>query len=453
MVNFTFKGDSNETGFVVVQSNDGYFLKSANDAVQEVIPLILKDGLFCLKDPSVFEEPEETINARLVGLSQEWIEKEDSGFEETGDTITHIEVPAQPYGPDDIFITNKHFSLSDLMSFIKDGDVELSPHFQRHFIWDRTRQSKLIESIFLGLPLPSIYLSQYDDGRLTVVDGLQRITSVQKFLNDDLRLTNLEYMTQCNGYVYSELEAFQIVTPLQLRRFKQTQLQCYIIDYRSPQGLKYDLFRRLNTGGKPLNNQEIRNCLSRPFVQDVLACMTDKDFKIATDGSVRSIRMEDQEVALRFIYFYDQYAESEPVGKYNGNMDATLNEYVGVLNSRKPEQLEQYVTLFNQAMRDANSLFHQYAFRKVFVEGDERDSSRRFQINKLLLIVISVLLAKYREQYKEKIEANVWLTDAMAELISNDVDLFNSITWSTNSKANMVMVYDKLKAFLDNNLK
>ena len=455
MVNFTLKGDLNETSFVLIQSNDGYFLKSANGEAQNLIPLELKeDGLFYLNDTSVFEESEETINARLVGLQQEWIEKEDSGFEETGDTITHVFADnSEPYNPNDIFIENKHFSLSDILTYIDEGDIEVSPHFQRHFVWDRTRQSKLIESIFLGLPLPSIYLSQYNDGRLTVVDGLQRITSIQKFLKNELRLTNMEYLTQCNGKTYKELVDEQIITLLQLRRFKQTQLQCYIIDYRSPQRLKYDLFRRLNTGGKPLNNQEIRNCLSRSFVQDVLCNMTGDDFKKATDRSVRSIRMEDQEVALRFIYFYNQYSEPEFVGNYNGNMDATLNDYVGVLNSQSPEQLKQYVTLFNKAMQDAWSLFGKNAFRKVFPDGDERNLSRRFQINKLLLVVISVLLAKYREQYKEKIESGTQLTDAMAKLISQDVEFFNAITWSTNSRNNIEFTYAVMLEFFDKNLK
>lgn len=450
MVNFTLKGRSDETGFVVIQRENEYFLKSANDGESIEIPLDFDNGIFKIKDISVFEEPEDTINARLVGIQQEWLENEDSGFEETGDTITQIVAyNPVPYNPAEIFVENKHFSLLDILTYIKDGDIEVSPHFQRHFIWDRTRQSKLIESIFLGLPLPSLYLSQYDDGRLTVVDGLQRITTIQKFLDNELILTNMEYMTQCNGYRFNELESEKLISPLQMRRFKQTQLQCYVIDYRSPQRLRYDLFRRLNTGGKPLNNQEIRNCLSRPFVQDVLARMTAEDFKKATWGSVRSLRMEDQEVALRFIYFYDQYTEDNPVGKYNGNMDATLNEFVGELNSRKPEQLEKYVKIFNRAIRDASSMFHEYAFRKVFVEGDERNSVRRYQINKLLLIAMSVLLAKYREQYQYKIERQTWLKDAMAELISSNIEFCNAITWSTNSKNNMVVAYNVLKEFLD----
>ena len=197
MVNFTLKGRSEETSFVVVQRGKDFFLKSANDIEPIEIQLVFDNGIFKIEDTSVFEEPEETINARLVGVQQEWLESEDSGFEETGDTITRIvTLEPAPYNPNEIFVENKHFSLMDILTYIQEGDIEVSPNFQRHFIWDRTRQSKLIESIFLGLPLPSIYLSQYDDGRLTVVDGLQRITSIQKLLNNELTLTNMEYRTQ-----------------------------------------------------------------------------------------------------------------------------------------------------------------------------------------------------------------------------------------------------------------
>lgn len=154
------------------------------------------------------------------------------------------------------------------MSLITEGDLELNPDFQRNFIWDRTRQSLLIESILLGLPIPSIYLSQYDDGRLTVVDGLQRLTTLRRFLNDELKLTHLEYLKVCNGKTFSQIKT--ILPRLQIRQFSQTQIGCYVIDYRSPERLKFDLFRRINTGSKPLNRPEIRNCLSRPYVQDAL---------------------------------------------------------------------------------------------------------------------------------------------------------------------------------------
>lgn len=236
----------------------------------------------------VFEEPNEVIAERLLGLSTEWMDEQEQGFE----SEAVVEDALKPgYGPDDIFVENKPFSLKQFNDLIEDGDIEMAPDFQRNFIWDETRQSRLIESLLLGLPLPSIYLSQYDDGRLTIVDGLQRIMTIRRFLDDKLKLSNLEYLEDCNGMNYSLLK--EHYSPLRMRRFGQTQIMCFVIDYRSPNKLKFDLFRRLNTGGKPLNNQEIRNCLSRAELRNTLKRMVSTDaFKKATGGSVKDDRMD-----------------------------------------------------------------------------------------------------------------------------------------------------------------
>src|SRR4030095_7969602 len=123
-------------------------------------------------------------------------------------------------------VENKPFSLRQILDLIESGDIELTPDFQRNFIWDKTRQSRLIESILLGLPLPSIYLSQYEDGRLTVVDGLQRLSTLRSFLKNDLSLSNLEYLTDCNNKTYLELD--KVLSPLRIRRFTQTQVMCFV---------------------------------------------------------------------------------------------------------------------------------------------------------------------------------------------------------------------------------
>ena len=121
-----------------------------------------------------------------------------------------------------------------------------------------------------------------------------------------MRLLHLEYLKECNEKRFSEIK--KVLPPLRLRRFGQTQLMCFVIDYRSPSRLKYDLFRRLNTGGKPLNAQEIRNCLSKPIVQNALLEMSgSEEFKQATNGTVKDTRLQAQEIALRFLYFRRQY--------------------------------------------------------------------------------------------------------------------------------------------------
>lgn len=393
-----------------------------------------------------FKEDINVIDERLIGLSSNWIESRAQGFESDASSDDYTE-ERPGYGPDDIFVENKPFSLKQIIDLIKDGDIDLSPDFQRNFIWDKTRQSRLIESIFLGLPLPSIYLSQYDDGRLTIVDGLQRLSTIKYFMEDQLILSNLEYFKDCNGKTYSQLES--ILSPLRLRRFGQTQIMCFVIDYRSPSKLKFDLFRRLNTGGKPLNNQEIRNCLSRPEPQRILKqIVQSKEYITATDGSVKDVRMEAQESVLRFMYFYGQYTEQHPLGNYNGYMDDTLDDFVDFLNKNGEEENRKYVPIYLNALKCAYHLFSNQTFRKVYVHNLE---GRRTPINKLLMLTVSILLTKYKAEDIEKCYAKGFLIRPLAEIIDANSDFFNAITWSTNSKWNIETAFKILKEELFDN--
>ena len=437
-VRFKIKGQEQETVFSPVVDGDGqvylYGKAPGGEERKFLLEKNLETNIFQLKEKDSFDETPEVIEERLLGLSEEWMSEQAQGFEsETKDD----ETPQPGYGPDDIFVENKPFSLKQLYDLIEDGDIEISPDFQRNFIWDDTRQSRLIESILLGLPLPSIYLSQYKDGRLTIVDGLQRIMTIRRFLKDKLRLNNLEYLTECNGKIYSQLK--EVFSPLRLRRFGQTQIMCFVIDYRSPNKLKFDLFRRLNTGGKPLNNQEIRNCLSRPELRKVLKLMVGTPaFRDATGGSVKDSRMEAQEAALRFLCFYHQYNKSEDVYFYSGNMEDTLDNAVELFNEFS--DLQEILPVYEQVMKDAFTLFGNQAFRKVYA-----DQVRRSPVNKLLMLAVCVILAKYSSQYRAKICEGVNLTSALMVLLEEDSVLFNALTWSTNSKWNVQYTFRKLK--------
>ena len=440
-VRFTIKGNKDETVFFPIVDQKGKIQLHAEsiEGKNIFVPLSFKEDSYILRleNYDIFEESPEVIDERLLGLSGEWMETMESGFDADGESDTYRQKPG--YSPDDIFVENKPFSLKQLIDLIDSKDIELDPSFQRNFVWDNTRQSRLIESIFLGLPLPSIYLSQYNDGTLTIVDGLQRLNTIRKFVKGELRLSNLEYLEECNGKTFNQLS--EVLTPLRIRRFGQTQIMCFVIDYRSPNKLKFDLFRRLNTGGKPLNNQEIRNCLSRVPLQKALKKMVNSEqFKKATNGSVKDTRMDAQESALRFMYFYDQYNENSILVDYSGNMDNTLDEYVEKINRRT--DFQDYISSYLQSLSDASTLFGKYAFRKVY---PNYNSSRKNQVNKLLMMTICVLLAKHRNQYSKGIEPRNDLTPMLAKLIADDSKLFNAITWSTNSKANIEYVFRKIK--------
>ena len=439
-VRFTPKGEDNEKTFFLRKEGDEFYL-SGGTTENKVDYVVQKDELtniFTLENKEAFDEPADIIEERMVGLSEDWIEAQSQGFEtENDDNIDDISISRKPsYGPKDIIVNTDSYSISDLMRMVDNGDIEMTPNFQRNFVWDRTRQSRLIESIFLGLPLPAIYLSEYDDGRMTIVDGLQRISTIKAFIDKKLRLCNMEYFDFCNGKTFEDLK----LPDLQSRRFYRTQITCFKIDYRSPSQLKYDLFRRLNTGGKALNDQEIRNCLSRKDVRDTLRKMiTSKEFQAATDNSIKDTRMAAQESALRFICFYDFYKESDDLSMYDGNMRGALDSCVERLNKTSKQDLDEYIILFCNSMKLAKSLFDKYAFRKV--KPGYKNYNRKSSINKSLMLAITVLLAVYGDKYTGKKK----LTDELAKLLEDDKKLNNAISWSTSSKKNIRYVFDCLK--------
>ncbi|MGN7706905.1 DUF262 domain-containing protein [Chryseobacterium sp. 22543] len=443
---FTISGKDREIPFTIIEDdNSKVYLYSIVDENEYKFPLTNTEGLLRLVGDNPFEESDDIVDERLTGLSSDWVESKAQGF----DSSIDFEQLKQPgYGPDDIFVENKPFSLRQILDLIESDDIELTPDFQRNFIWDKTRQSKLIESVLLGLPLPSIYLSQYEDGRLTVVDGLQRLSTIRAFLNNELKLTNLEYLSECNNKHFSELET--VLSPLRLRKFTQTQIMCFVIDYRSPSKLKFDLFRRLNTGGKPLNNQEIRNCLSKPQIQMVLKDMVNlESFGKATDYSVKDGRMDAREAALRFLYFDEQYSVENPVGFYNGDMEGTLDDFIDDLNKYDLDELRKSITVYNRALKNAFHLFGSYCFRKVTRETVRQ---RRSPVNKLLMLSFSVLLSKYDYStvtMKFKYEG---LLEYLADYISDNEHVFRAITWGTNGKWNLEVSFEYFGLFLTKHL-
>lgn len=441
-VSFTIKGEKKETIFTLVKEDIIFALKGYSEEGElKTFPLEQDNEtkIFTLKNDDVFEEDENITENRLTELSEEYIGVQAEGVELEND-IPEPKTDKPSYRPEEIYVENKPFSISMIMDLIEDGDLEVAPYFQRNFVWDRTRQSKLIESILLGLPLPSIYLSQYSDGKLTIVDGLQRIRTIQRFMNDDLELCNMEYFEECNGKKYSQLK--DILPLLQFRRFRQTQIMCFVLDYRSPDALKFDLFRRLNTGGKTLNDQEIRNCLSRPHLQGLLKKMILTDeFILATNGSVNDARMAAQEMALRFIYFYEQYREDNPIGEYNGEMRGSLDEYVEKLNRLSKDELSNYIAPFRNSMQMAFDLFGKHAFRKVSL----KKNNQKTPINKPLMLAISVLLAKYYDIYKDKVSEKINLEKELAQLLEDDSNLLKVITTSTTHKTSIKYAISTLK--------
>ncbi|TWI89269.1 uncharacterized protein DUF262 [Chitinophaga japonensis] len=363
------------------------------------------------------------------------------------------DLDTNPYDPEKIRVDTKPFSLRQIYDMIEMGDIDLSPDFQRNLVWDNLRKSRLIESILLRIPLPMFYFAQDEDGKISVVDGLQRLSTIREFMDNNFSLNNLEYLQdKCGGKYYNHSEKNKSIDPKYFRWFNMTQITVNVIDPSSPFKLKYDIFRRINTGGQPLNAQEIRNCLASGSLRSALREMARLDsFYSATGWSVKDVRMEAQELALRFIVFYTKHNEDPSLNNYSGNIDYELNTYTELLSKNKSFNYQYYISLFDNAMKNAWHLFGDYSFRKCLIDH-LKPGARRQLINKALFVSWSVLLAQFDNDTivtKNKKDALVY---PLAERITNDNELLMYLTYGTNSKANIQSAFKAANDLISANL-
>lgn len=176
-----------------------------------------------------------------------------------------------------VHVDSYPMSIGELVNLYRDGDLNIQPEFQRIFRWKEWQKSQFIESILLGIPIPSIFVAQQSDGRWDVVDGLQRISTILQFLGllkdeegaliPPLQLEATKYLPELENKVSvilddsNEIDNSSLIHPNIIRSFKREKIDLKIIKKESNQDAKLELFQRLNTGGSKLSPQEVRNCL------------------------------------------------------------------------------------------------------------------------------------------------------------------------------------------------
>ena len=229
--------------------------------------------------------------------------------EDVGDDRSERPVP---WDPELIRVDPKNFSLRQILELLQSDEklgtkpeIEIAPDFQRKRVWSDRQKVRLIESILLRIPLPAFYFAADKSGFMKVVDGLQRLSTIQDFANSELALDpkHLEYLSgkpDVAGRTFGDLGASW------RRRFNTTQISVNVIDPQTPENVKFDIFKRINTGGNPLTMQEVRHCMSVPRVRILLAELArSKAFKAVTPQKLHEhLNMDDREVVLRFCAFW-----------------------------------------------------------------------------------------------------------------------------------------------------
>jgi hypothetical protein len=371
----------------------------------------------------------------LVEIEKSAIEDQLTGFENTNESI-EITQEFDPYNPDLIRVDPKPFPLSHIYRLMTsdEDELDISPDFQRNFVWnDITRKSRLIESLLLRIPLPVFYFTQDKEGKYQVVDGVQRLTVIKSYMNNEFKLKNLEYLRECEGRFFKHLKYPSISLDAKyVRRINDTFITVNVIDPQTPQKVKFDIFKRINTGGKTLNAQEIRNCLADVSIRKMLKRLASSPhFVKATDGGISSTRMADQEIALRFIGFYYLNVLKKKGLAYKGDIDQYLDTVLSTLNEEDSGVLSVIEAKFINSMKNANYLFGKHAFRKCFPDHIY-GLQKKPLINKSLFVTVSVLLSHYDNDYVVDNFEPMYLALPFASEIECDAKYLDVLTNGTN---------------------
>lgn len=332
----------------------------------------------------------------------------------------------EPYDVQNIRVDQKMITIFQIEHWIvaEDGKrLNLSPDYQRNLVWDDERKSALIESLLLRIPIPAFYLDEDNEGNKNVIDGMQRLSTIHSFLNDEFPLKKMQYLSTCENKYFSDLES-----KLQAR-IEDTELTVNILDERCPQMVKFDVFRRVNTGGLPLNYQEIRNIMALPKVRALLKDMVEcEEFQRATGYSVKDVRMGAQELCLRYLTIFTAYNWIEKdFDQYHGLLKM-MDRMILVLNEVPEDVLDKQLQTFRQVMASCYDILGEYCFCKL---GNRK-------INKSLFTGWAVVLTN---AHLSSVAINTdaeRIRTAYKEQLREDTDFHTAITSSTGTRKNIL---------------
>ena len=339
--------------------------------------------------------------------------REEQALEELEGIGDDADDPGSDYPLDRVLIRNENRTVHDVLRRIRQGQYVMNPDFQRDFIWNESQQSKLIESVLMRIPLPVLYLAEDQDGKMIVVDGLQRLSTFRRFVDGDLRL-RLDQQPELNGKRFDDL------APRLQNRIEDCNLILYVIDSQVPERARLDIFERVNSG-VPLTRQQMRNSLYNGPATRLLRKQTDTElFFDATGGSLRRDAMRDREFVNRFCAF-----QMFPLKQYRGEMDEFLADALIRMNRMNDQELADLSSQFQTGLKNNHIVFGRHAFRKR-----QRGQEHRSVINASLWDVMVTGLSRIDTDFVGA-RAND-LQEYFYRLMEDD-DFIAAITYGTNA--------------------
>ena len=236
-------------------------------------------------------------------------------------------------------------TFGEIINRYKDSEIIISPEFQRAFRWDEERQTRFIESLLLGIPIPPIFVAETNDGVWELVDGLQRLSTILSFFGI-LKIEDKNNLVLTKGTLIEDLEDFTINTLPEryILSLKRAVCRVEIIRYDSDIEMRYELFNRLNTGGVELSPQEIRNCIFRGYGNKFNAFISDLSKRPEFYNNIHANdnekeRMYLEELILRYFTLKNRGAKYKHIQKHMDDYMLSVSKNENLFNYKEEEEL------------------------------------------------------------------------------------------------------------------
>lgn len=324
---------------------------------------------------------------------------------------------------DSLIVQQSDFSLATIANMVESESIDIAPHYQRRDRWSDEKQSALIESFLLNVPVPPVYLSEDDYGSYSVIDGKQRITAIYEFFIGKFKLKSLKEFSELNNYYFADLPK-QLQNVLSVRPFIRV---ITLLKQSDPQ-LKYEVFLRLNTGGETLKRQEIRNVAYSGSLNDLLLDLSEnselsRKLKITSDKSTAYRNMDDVEHVLRFFTIRKNWSSMGSV--LADEMDRFMAEHRTI-------NVEPLRDLFNSTMIRCVKIWGENVFYKP-VNGSWRTQLISPLYDAQMVSASLLTLQQFKDlEYKQDI-----VLERMRVIFNDDFDFIKSVSQSTNNPASI----------------
>lgn len=358
------------------------------------------------------------------------------GFaKEADEELARLSLPetmTEPFDPNEIRIIPQTLSIDTLIARLKNNEIDMSTAFQRKAnLWSTDVQSRLIESLMLKLPLPAFYFDASVDDKWLIVDGLQRLSTLKRFvIEEDFTLTGLDIL---KAYDNKNLY-FSNLPRMMQRRILEANITCFLISPGTPRKVKYNVFKRINTGALSLNEMEIRNALNQGKASIFLRAFTESS-RFRSLIELPDERMEDRELVLRCIAFIlTSYREYEsPLGIF---LDKAMEE-LQTVDDAKLKWLEKVIC---RSLMLTAQIFGKDRFSRSII-----DNGIRSRLNSALFEVWIVTLSFLNEDEINRLLNNQLQLRNEYVLLFSDKSFNDSITSSTASKKAVVTRFSNIE--------